>query len=191
MKIILGSQSAWRKKILKKMGYEFEVIPSYIDEKAIRFKDPIKLTLALSIAKAKAVLPKIKSKEGVILITSDQVVVCNNQILEKPIDEKEAKKYFKMYAKYPAETVTSVVVTNTISGKRSEGTDIAKIWMDSVPQNIVEKYIETQDPFLHAGGFDHEHSLIAPYVIRIEGESDSISGLPIELTNRLIKSVGL
>ena len=190
MKIILGSQSAGRKRILEKMGYEFEVLPSYIDEKQIRFEDPVKLTLALASAKAEALLPKIKNNEGVILITSDQVVVCNGKILEKPADEKEAREYMDMYAKYPAETVTSVVVINTLSGKKVEGTDIAKVWMDPMPQEIIDAYIATKDPFLHAGGFDQDYPLIASFVNRIEGESESVTGMPKKLTDELIKLAG-
>jgi len=59
MKIILGSASARRKDILQQMGYEFEVMSANIDEKAIRFDDPKKLTLAIVNAKADA-LEKIK-----------------------------------------------------------------------------------------------------------------------------------
>jgi len=191
MRIILGSQSVGRKRILEKMGYEFEVLPSYIDEKQIRFDDPVKLTLALATAKAEALLPKIKNDEGVILITSDQVVVCNGKILEKPADEKEAREYMDMYARYPAETVTSVVVINTLSGKRAEGTDIAKVWIDPMPQEIIDAYIATKDPFLHAGGFDQDYPIIASFVNRIEGESESVTGMPKKLTDELIKLVSL
>jgi septum formation protein len=187
MKIILGSQSHGRKKILGKMGYEFDVMPADIDEKAIRFDDPVKLTLTLANAKADALLPRIK--ESVILITSDQVVVCNGKILEKPSDENEAREYLEMYAKYPAETVTSVAVINTGSGMRADGTDIAKIWLTAIPEGVISQYILTRDPFLHAGAFDHEYPLVAKYVSRIEGEPESITGLPKRLTEELIERV--
>lgn len=187
MKIILGSQSRGRKAVLEKMGYDFEVMPADIDEKAIRFEDPAVLTLALANAKADALLPKIK--EPAILITSDQVVVCNGKILEKPNDEKEAQENLEMYALHPAETVASVVVVNTSSGKRAGGTDIAKIWFFPIPEKVINEYIATKDPFLHAGSFDHEHPLLAPYVKSIEGEPESITGLPKKLTEELIKSM--
>ena len=199
-KIILGSQSSSRKKVLKEMGYVFETMSADIDEKAIRLEDPIKLTLALAIAKAEALLPKIsakggsayggKNKEGVILITSDQVVVCNGKIIEKPVDEKEARLFIDMYKKYPAETVTSVVVINTLSNKRVEGTDIAKTWIDPIPKDVIDKYIETKDPFFVAGGLAIEHSLLTPYINRIEGELESVMGLPKKLTEELMKLVG-
>jgi len=94
-----------------------------------------------------------------------------------------------MYAKYPAETVTSVVVVNTASGIQAEGTDIAKIWFSSMPEDIVSRYIATKDPFFHSGAFDHEHPILSLYVSRIEGEPESISGLSKRLTEELIKRV--
>lgn len=187
MKIILGSQSHSRRKVLAKMGYEFEIMPADIDEKAIRFDDPVKLTLALARAKADAILPRIK--EAAILITSDQVVVCNKKILEKPSNESEAREYLEMYAKYPAKTVTSVVVANTATSTQADGTDIARIWFSSMPEDIVSRYIAIKDPFFHSGAFDHEHPILSPYVSRIEGEPESISGLPKHLTEELIQRV--
>lgn len=191
MKIILGSQSDGRKKVLKSMGYDFEIMPADIDEKQIRFSDPVKLTMALANAKAEAILSKIKEKEGCILITSDQVVVCNGKIIEKPIDEEEARSFIEMYKKYPAETVTSVVVVNTLLNKKTEGTDIVKIWLNPIPKEVVDKYIETKEPFFVAGGLAIEHPIIGSYVDRIDGEIESTMGLPKKLTAELIKLVNL
>jgi septum formation protein len=135
MKIILGSQSKGRKKILEEMGYEFEVMPSYIDEKMIRFEDPKKLTLALANAKADALIPKI-SKDAV-LITSDQVAVWRGKIVEKPESEKEVRQFLEGCFKDPAETVTAVVVVNTETNKRFFGTDTVKIWLKPLPESII------------------------------------------------------
>lgn len=193
-KIILGSESNGRKRVLKKMGYEFEVMPAHINEKLIParrqagvFDDPVQLTLALANAKADALILKIK--EPAILITADQVVVCNGKILEKPLKAKEAEEFLKMYATYPAETVTSVVVVNIATGKRVEGTDKATIWFNPIPPHIIKHYIEGKDPFYHAGGFDHQHPLLVEYVKEIKGEAESITGLPWTLTENLIKEV--
>lgn len=184
MKIILGSQSEGRRKILESMGYTFEIMPADINEKAIRFEDPIKLTLAISNAKAGALLEKIK--EPALLITSDQVVVCNGVIREKPVSADESKDFLESYGQYPAETVTSVVVVNTATGERVYGTDIAEIWFNPIPKEVIEAYIETGDPFLHSGGFDREHLILLSYVKKIQGEPDSVTGLPKSLTCYLL-----
>jgi len=52
MKIILASSSIGRKKILKKLGLKFKVIPANIDEE--KFTAPTPLALVKKIAKAKA-----------------------------------------------------------------------------------------------------------------------------------------
>ncbi|MDO8600118.1 MAG: Maf family nucleotide pyrophosphatase [bacterium] len=185
MKIILGSQSQSRKKILEDMGYEVTMMPSHIDEKQIRFEDPKKLTLALAHAKAAALLPRIM--EPAILITADQVVVWRGIIREKPENTEEAKSFLRSFHESPQETVGGVVVTNTKTRKQFDGVDVAKIWFRRIPDEVIVRYIESGDPFLHAGGFDHQHPIINEFVERIEGESESIMGLPVALTKRLIQ----
>ncbi len=187
MKIILGSQSQGRKKVLKAMGYAFDVISPDIDEKAIRHEDPIKLTMELSEAKADALLPRIK--ELALLITSDQVVVHNGTIREKPVDVDEAIMFLISYTYHPAQTVTSVMVINTLTGKSVAGTDTATIYFNRIPMDKIGAYIGTGDPFLQAGGFDHEHPILLPFVRAIEGEPESITGLPKKLTQDLLKFV--
>ena len=111
MHIILGSQSFGRKQMLHEMGIFFETIAPYIDEKSIRSDDPEELTLLLARAKAEALLPQIANPA--LLITSDQVTLCAGEIREKPESLDQARIFLRSYSRYPAETVTSVVVTNT------------------------------------------------------------------------------
>src|SRR3989344_1693992 len=144
MKIILGSQSAGRKRVLEKMGYEFEVMPADINEKTIRFEDPVELTSALANAKADALLLNIP--KDTILITSDQVVVCDGKVREKPENESEAREFLEVYEFLPAETVTSVVALNSTTGKRAGGTDIAKIWFRRFSEDFISKSIARGDP---------------------------------------------
>lgn len=185
MKIILGSQSKSRQNLLRRMGYEFEVMNPDIDEKAIRFDDPKELTLALAHAKADALIPKIH--EQAILITADQVVFCEGKIREKPDSAKEAREALYCYKTHPLETITALVVTNTTSAKRSEGVDVAKVWLRPIPANVIETLIKEGDIFLRAGGFSIENPLLKDYIEKTEGGFESILGLPKQLTERLIK----
>ena len=187
MKIILGSESRWRKSILKDMGYDFEVMPAHIDEKAIRFDDPEKLVTELAKAKADALFKKIK--EDVILITADQVVVSNGKILEKPENEEEAREYLRSYEKYPAKSVVAIAVVNTKTMEKSLGVDIAEIVFNKIPDDEIEKLISQGDIFSCAGGFTIENPIIDKYVKSINGAPDSIKGLPIELTRKLINKI--
>ena len=187
MKIILGSQSKGRKEMLEEMGYEFEVMPSDIDEKAIRFTDPKELTLALAKAKADAIKTQI-AKEG-ILITSDQVVVWNGIIREKPENEKEAKEFLLGYNDFPAETVTAVIVTNLETGKQAEGLDIAKVYFSFFSDEDIDEIIKDGSAFRMAGGFTVAGAIWEKHIKKIEGTKDSVIGLPKALTKRLIQEV--
>lgn len=190
MKLILGSRSEGRRKVLQRMGYRFDVMPADIDEKAIRHDDPELLVLALAKAKAAAIMEKVR--EDAILITSDQVVVCKGVIREKPTTDQEVRTFFADYIKYPAETITAVQATNTATRECVSGVDRAKIWFRPVPTLTLYEYIVVDgDPFDHAGGFDHEHPLLSLYVDRIEGEGESITGLPAKLTRELLSHFGL
>lgn len=190
MKLILGSSSLARQRILREAGYEFEVIAPDIDEKSIRDPDPVRLTTLLAKAKAKAILSQIKQiKEEAILITSDQVVLHQGAVREKPLSRKEAFEYLETCHLAHEATITSVCVTNTKTGKMIAGTDVSMIWFRQIPDNIINDYLDTEDAFSHAGGFDHEHPLLAPFVKEIKGTHDSIAGLPMALTIHLIEEV--
>ncbi|MBI4122210.1 MAG: Maf family protein [Parcubacteria group bacterium] len=185
MKLILGSASKSRQKILKAMGYEFDVLAAGIDEKAIRDRDPQKLTLLLGRAKADAILPQLH--EPAILITSDQVVAFRGEIREKPIDEAEARLFLTLTPDEPVQTVTSVVVTNTATGKRVEGLDVVSIYFSPIPKDVIDAYMKRGDCFTHAGGFDVSDPMFKPYVVSMDGEESSVCGLPETLTRKLIE----
>lgn len=187
MKIILGSQSKGRKKMLEEMGISFEVITASIDEKAIRLEDPKELTLALARAKAEALKPQIS--ESAILITSDQVVVWNGKIREKPEDKKEVKEFLEGYNLYPAETVTAVVVINLATGKQAEGIDIAKVYFYPFSERDVDEIIKEGNVFHLAGGFTVDGEIWQSHIKKIRGTRDSVRGLPKALTARLIHEV--
>lgn len=169
------------------MGYKFEVMVPNIDEKAIRFDNPEKLALALANAKADELLPKIQ--EDAILITADQVDVCNGQVREKPENEQQAKEFLRSYNQYPVETVTAVVVANTANQKRKEGLDIAKAYFKPLTEEKIEELVSLGNCLSCAGGFCINDPAIKPYIAKVEGDPDSVAGLPKELTERLIKEV--
>ncbi|MDP2641172.1 MAG: Maf family protein [Candidatus Yanofskybacteria bacterium] len=185
MKIILGSASKQRKRMLERMGYEFEVMTADINEKAIRYDDPKKLTMALAIAKAEALLPRIK--ESALLITADQVVWWNGKILEKPEMPEEARQFLRGYAHYPAQPINATVVTNTETGKQVAENDGNAVYFKEFPEEVIKQLIAEGNIFTQAGAFSLEDPLIEPYIERIEGSLESIEGLPVELTQRLIK----
>ncbi|KAK4351970.1 hypothetical protein RND71_027488 [Anisodus tanguticus] len=183
-KLILGSSSTARRKILADMGYQFTTMSADIDEKAIRKEKPEDLVMALAEAKADAIISKFRNTENLekdvnptILVAADTVVVYEGVVREKPSSEAEARQFMKDYANGHAATVSSVLVTNLVTGSRRGEWDKVEI--------------EEEIVLYAAGGLIIEHPLILPYVKEVVGSTDSVMGLPKALTERLIKEVKL
>jgi len=181
--IVLGSQSKWRKEILSNMGYQFEVINPNIDEKAIRHDDPYALTLKIAKAKALAIMPQLT--KACLLITSDQVILHKGQIREKPESVEQCREFLRSYSLAPAEAICGVVVTNTLTGKRVKGVDVAKVTFSAIPETVIDELIAQGDIMECAGGFALE--LLEKYLLKREGERETVIGLPKTLTKRLIE----
>ncbi|EED86250.1 predicted protein, partial [Thalassiosira pseudonana CCMP1335] len=122
-----------------------------------------------------------------IILTGDQVVTCQNRILEKPTSISEAKQFVSLYATHPPSTVGSVVLTHFPSGIRVEGVRGPTDDDDSRPMDLVDRLLEQDAPILScAGGLMIEHPLVQEHVERIDGTEDSVMGLSKDLVVRLL-----
>lgn len=187
MKIILGSASTTRQKILREMGYDFEVVTADIDEKSIRTDNYRELPLLVARAKAEAIRPLIK--DPAILLTADVIAFFEGKVLEKPKDAEEARITLKRYANRVAEAVTGIVVVNTQSGKILEGTDISKVYFKEIPDEVIDELIKKGNILNCAGSFEIKDPLVRKYIDRIDGTEENVAGLPVELTKTLLDKI--
>ncbi len=189
MNIILGSASRWRRELFKELGVPFSVMEPNIDEEAIVHQDPKKRVELIALAKAQALLTKII--EPSLLLTCDQVVVCHGEIRGKPKNAEDVRRYLQSYGQYPAQTYTCVVVTNTQSGLQHCMVDIAKVYFNPIPENIIDQAIKEGHVFHCAGGFQIEgDALFTDFIKKIEGDLDSIKGLPLNQVKKMLQKLG-
>lgn len=184
MRIILGSKSAWRKRMLEDMGYAVEVMPADIDEKQHRFEDPDELTLALAREKAQVLLPQIEGEA--LLITSDTIASWKGIIREKPRDADEARHFLRDYQTAPVDAVSAVIITNTKTREVREGVEHALVHFKALPDETIEKLVADGSVFGCAGGFCIQHPLFSDLIERVDGEVECVAGLPKGLARRLL-----
>lgn len=187
------------------MGVNYHKLVRPIDEKSLgdRSKDaPHDLVLTLAKAKMDHLVNEIQagrcdddmpqkgSKEWVVL-TGDQVVTCDGQILEKPESIEEAKDFVARYAKYPPSTVGSCVLTHLPTGIQVSGVDTATIhFKPTVPADLIDNLLKDDAPVLScAGGLMIEHPLVREHVERIDGTEDSVMGLSKDLVLKLLQEL--
>lgn len=204
LRVLLGSSSKWRAALVGRAlppGGRFVLIPGGfapdIDEKALGDRSPgadaRELVQTIAQAKADALVPVLQSGRADLptadlVITADQVIVHDGVIREKPVDEAQAKAFMQSYGTtgLPAECVTGVVVANLSTGQRCSGVDVAKQWFESIPDGVALAVIAKGDVMGCAGSFVVEEPLLAPFIGKREGEMESVEGMPIALTTRLL-----
>ncbi|KAI3808442.1 hypothetical protein L1987_24393 [Smallanthus sonchifolius] len=193
-KIILGSSSMARRKILEEMGYDFTVMVADIDEKSIRREKPEDLVLALAEAKADAIISRLgieghkeESTHPTLLITADTVVVYEGMIREKPSSKEEARQFIKGYSGGCAIVVGSVVITNLTTGIRKRGWDRSEVYFHDIPDAVIDRLIDDGVTLNVAGGLMLEHPLTAPFVDTVIGTPDGVMGLSKSLTQKLLE----
>ena len=94
--MILASRSPQRKEILERLGVEFEVIPSDLDESTIIESDPIERAKKLAEAKAADVAAKHPGRWTIGVDTL--VVSADGELLEKPVDADDARRMLKLHS---------------------------------------------------------------------------------------------
>lgn len=202
--IVLGSGSASRRMILTNAGYEFDVVKADLDERAIgdRSKGDVEntktLVSLLANCKADAILENLQDPAnadkygdflGRPLLTADQVVICNGQVLEKPLNAEEARAFMKMYGDHPCSTVGCTALTDTKTGERVSAIDVATIYFSDISDEVIDQLISEGIVFHCAGGLMIENPLILPYLQRVEGSEESVMGISSTLLDRLFKQL--
>jgi septum formation protein len=191
MKLCLGSSSIFRKSILETYGFDFFTCSPNIDEKDLgkTFRDEQDATnLVLHLAHLKA--DALQDKVGeCYLVCSDQVIVHNGKIREKPESIQQCREYLQSYQYAPAESYTAVVVVNTKTQKRLGQVDVAKQYFRPIPETVIELALQQGHVMKSSGGFMIENELFKPFLGELVGDETSIMGLPIPVMNNLISLV--
>ena len=191
--VILGSSSQWRRKVLSTAGCRtVDAMDPAIDEKAIRFDDCEELVLAISNAKADALMSRIDHKMAgpeLYLICTDQVALCDNKIREKPETIEQAREYIHSYSEEskPVETCSGVVVVHVASGVRTQGVFYNKVWYNRIPESVVEEIVNGKVVYTCCGGFSVDCPVMGKWVKTIEGGVDGVMGMPLGLLEDLFK----
>lgn len=184
--MILGSSSPSRKAVLESMGYAFEIVSPDIDERAIRRDDPRDLVTAIAQAKMDAVLKKVEG--DAIVICSDQVMVVDGNVREKPTSKEEAYAFLSTFSTTPQVATSATVVCNTANGKRRCEVVEVRVMLDPLPQENIDAFVESGEAMKYAGGLAAEHPLFTPFVYLV-GEWEALMGLPKERTLEMIDDV--
>jgi septum formation protein len=187
VKIILASASPRRIELLKRIGLDFEAIPSNVDEDTIPKTKPVAYVKKLAKMKARAVAKQVN--EGVI-IGADTVVCINDRIIGKPKDREEAIKTLKELSGKSHLVVSGVCVINKYSKKTVTKASKATLRFRELNDRIIDWYLKAGESEGFAGSYaiQGKGAVLAD---SIKGDYYAIVGLPLSTLYKILEDMGV
>ncbi len=188
-KIILASASPRRSQLLKMLGLDFKVIKPDIDEE---FDTSLYVEENLyNITKSKAMFVKENSNlVNCIIISADTIVLLDDKVLTKPIDNNDAFCMLKSLSGNWHEVVTGVYVTDVSTGKEIFKCKTTKVKFRSLTDDEIKSYISTGEADDKAGAYGIQ-GLGSLFVESIEGCYYNVVGLPLVLLADMLKQFNI
>lgn len=187
-KIILASNSAQRKNLLKMTCVPFVVKPSSVEE----YKT-IKTTCAAlvkdnALLKAKDVASQLKS--GLVIGSDTVVYLGKKKIVLKPGSLKQAKCDLKALMASPQWVYSGVAVVDAATGQTLVDYEKTKVYMNKLTDKEIDAYHKKVNPLDKAGGFDIE-GLGSLFINRVEGCYTNVIGMPMAKLKKILEKFGV
>ena len=188
MKIILASKSPRRKRLLEKIGLNFETIPSNADEIEADFGDIDKIVTKNAELKSDAIAKNIKKvKENAIIIGADTLVTINDKILGQPKTKNDAKNMITQLSGTTHTAVTGLCVINTKTNEKIIEISKTKITFRKLDEKEIEDYVSTDLPYGKAGAYNITDDFTLTTLESINGSYTNTMGLPLEKLIPILK----
>ncbi len=183
--LILASASPRRRDLLQNLGLTFEVIPADIDETPLPDESPDTLVNRLSTSKAAAI---VSQHPNALIIAADTVVTLEGNVLGKPRDREENKRFIerlsgrthRVYTGHTAqrgEEVAACVVST-------------EVWFRELSEREIDWYVATGEGMDKAGGYAIQ-GYGAALVSEIHGCYFNVVGLSVANLLELVKRLGV
>ena len=191
-KIILASKSKIRKKILEENGIICIIEPANIDEDLVKESllnegaSPSIISKNLAELKANKVSQK---KNGEIVLGADSVIDLKGEIISKPSSREHAMEILKKLNGKKHHLISSVCISKNGSMIWNY-TDKAELTMKKMSDEELKKYLsKITDEALYAYNVYQIEGEGRTLFSRIEGDEDTIMGLPVKKVEEYINSL--
>ena len=191
-KIILASKSKVRKKILEENGISCEIKPANIDEDLIKEsllkEGATPYVISKNLAELKA--NKISQKSnGAIVLGADSIIDLNGNIISKPFNREDALKILQKLNGKKHFLISSVCISKNGSMIWNY-TDKAALTMKQMTLEELKNYLlKIKDDALYAYNVYQIEGEGRSLFSKIEGDVNTIMGLPIKKINEYLKNL--
>ena len=185
IKVILASGSPRRRQLLELIGIQHEVSPSNVDEKMRPRETPRRYAERLAREKASAVATR---NPETLTIAADTIVVVNRKVLEKPLDDEDARRMLSMLSGREHTVITAVAVAR--GRKLRSAIEEVKVKLRRLRDDAIDADIATGEPMDKAGAYGIQ-GFGATIVECVDGDYFAVMGLPLARVVMLMRDLGV
>ena len=191
-KIILASKSEVRKEILDKNNIKCVVEPSNVDEEPVKeslLKEQASSEIiSKNLAELKANKVSMKKNDEIVL-GADSVIDLEGELISKPESREEAMEILRKLNGRSHFLISSVCISKNGSMIWNY-TDKAKLTMKNFSDDELKNYLsKISDETLYAYNVYQIEGEGRSLFASIEGDEDTIMGLPVKKIKEYIKSL--
>ncbi len=190
VRLVLASASPRRSELLGSVGLEFEVVPADIDESTMPGELPADYVARLSAEKARVVAERVG--RDAVVIAADTTVDVDGRILEKPLDDVDARRMLRLLSGRTHSVHTGVTVLalgpTGVGAGRTLVAETAVGFVD-LSERAIDWYLSTGEHVGKAGAYGIQGAAGA-FVERLDGSVTNVIGLPLAETLAAIQLAG-
>ena len=183
--LILGSTSGYRRALMERLRVPFTCEAPDVDEDDVKQLGHEPLVTVQELARRKA-MAVFERNPTCVVIGSDQAVVVDNQLLDKPGDRAGAIAQLMQLRGREHRLITAVTIAH--NGGLIEFCDTTRLVMRDLTDDEIARYVDNDEPFDCAGSYKVEQQGITLFERIDSHDHTAIVGLPMmQLGNELRK----
>ena len=186
--ILLASNSPRRKELLGGLDIKYRVISlPDIDESYPEDMDADSVPLYIAEKKAAAYTYAQCTTGNTLIITADTVVICDGEIMGKPVSSEDAKDMLRKLSGKTHKVITGVCVKTTSDKISFASTSL--VTFSDISDEEIDYYIAKYSPYDKAGSYGIQEWIGYIAVERIDGSYFNVMGLPIQKLYNILKNM--
>lgn len=201
-RLVLGSASTSRTRVLTAAGIRFDVVTSSVDEDAELAAaervegtfSPQKTSEFLAATKAAAVASDPAASNALVL-GCDSVFELDGKSYGKPFVAEVAVERWKLMrgktgVLHTGHTLIDNRFDSPTRGKTVSESSSSRVTFANPTDDQIERYVATGEPLGCAGGFTVDGQAAA-FVAHLEGDHNAVIGVSVQILNRLLTELGV